>query len=118
MFRGFTYTTAMPARPCNSLSGIALVRPARQVFGQTAMQKAEWALAIAICDIAGARRHHDVCCAELGKANAYGRVSQRAAYKATAFRQTNKARAQRRAALKVLAAAQDAMLAFALVEAA
>ncbi len=53
-----------------------------------------------------------------GKANSYGRVNMRAAYKATAFRQINKARAQRRAALKALAVAQAAMLAFAPVEAA
>ncbi len=87
--RGFTYATATPAKPCNLLSGVALIRPAHRVLGYT------------------------VCCAELGKANAYGRVNMRAAYKATAFRQINKARAQRRAALKAVAAAQDALLALA-----
>ena len=111
--RGFTYATATPAKPCNLLSGVALIRPAHRVLGYTAQQKAEWALAIAVRDLAGAERHYTVCCAELGKANAYGRVNMRAAYKATAFRQINKARAQRRAALKAVAAAQDALLALA-----
>jgi len=118
MSLGFTYANANPAKHCNLLSGVALIRPAHRVLGYTAQQKAEWALAIAVRDLAGAERHYTVCCAELGKANAYGRVNMRAAYKATAFRQINKARAQRRAALKALAAAQNAMLAFAPVEAA
>ncbi len=108
-----SYQTAASAKPCNLLSGVALLRPAHRVFGYKAQQKAEWALAIAVRDLAGAERHYTVCCAELGKANAYGRVNMRAAYKATAFRQINKARAQRRAALKAVAAAQDALLALA-----
>ncbi len=115
---GLTYANATPAKPCNMLSGVLLLRPAHRVFGYSAQQKAEWALAIAVRDGAGAERQYTVCCAELDKANAYSRVNMQAAYKASAFCLINKARAQRRAALKALAVAQAAMLAFAPVEAA
>ena len=117
MSRGFTYVTATPAKPRNPLSGIAPVRPAHRVFGYSEQQKAEWALAIAVRDVTGAETHYTACCAELGKANAYGRIARRAEYKASAMRLINRARAQRRAALKALAVAQAAMLAFAPVEA-
>ncbi|MGI4941840.1 MAG: hypothetical protein ACRYHQ_14980 [Janthinobacterium lividum] len=117
MSRGFTYANANPAKPCNMLSGVPLLRPAHRVFGYSAQQRAEWALAIAARDVASAERHYAVCCAELGKANAYSRKNMRASYKASAMRLINKARAQRRAVLKALAAAQAAMLAFAPVEA-
>ena len=113
-----SYQNAVSAKPCAMLSGIPLLRPAHRVFGYSAQQKAEWTLAIAVRDVAGAERHYTVCCAELGKANAYGRKNMRASYKASAMRLINKARAQRRAALKALAVAQGAMLAFAPVEAA
>lgn len=117
MSRGFTYATATSAKPCNPMAGKPLVRPAHQVFGYSAQQKAEWALAIAVRDLAGIERNYAACCAELGKANAC-RLVQRAAAKASAFRLINRSRAQRRTALKALAVAQAAMLAFAPVEAA
>ena len=109
---GFTYATANRSKPCNPMAGKPLIRPAHQVFGYTAQQKAEWALAIAVRDLAGIERNYTACCAELGKANAC-RLSQRAAAKAGAMRMINRARAQRRAAVKALAAAQAAVLAFA-----
>jgi hypothetical protein len=112
MSHGFIYATANRSKPCNPMSGKPLVRPAHQVFGYTAQQKAEWALAIAVRDIAAIERHYTACCAELGKANAC-RPSQRAAAKSSAFRLINRARAQRRAAVKALIAAQAAVLAFA-----
>lgn len=113
MSRNFTHATMTPAKPCNPIAAKQLFRPAHQVFGYSAQQKAEWALAIAVRDLAGADCHYTACCAELDKANAYGRVSLRASYKASAFRLINRACAQRRAALKALAVAQGAMLAFA-----
>lgn len=118
MSHGFTYANANLAKPCDMLSGVPLLRPAHRVFGYSAQQRAEWALAIAVRDVTGAERQYAVCCAELGKGNAYSRKTMRAAYKASALRMINKARAQRRAALKALAVAQAAMLAFAPVEAA
>ena len=117
MSHGFPYVTATPAKPCNPMAGKPLLRPAHQVFGYSAQQKAEWALAIVVRDLAGIERNYAACCAELGKANAC-RAAQRAAAKASAFRLINRARAQRRAALKALAAAQAAMLAFSPAEAA
>ena len=112
MPHGFTYATANRSKPCNPMAGKPLVRPAHQVFGYTAQQKAEWALTIAVRDLAGIERNYTACCAELGKANAC-RLSQRAAAKASAMRMINRARAQRRAAVKALAVAQAAVLAFA-----
>lgn len=122
MSRGFTYANTNPAKPCNMLSGVPLLRPAHRVFGYDAKQKAEWALAIAVRDHTASERQYVVACAELGRANrcgqVYGRLAQRPAAKAAAFRMINRARAARRAALKALAAAQAAMLAFAPAEAA
>ena len=118
MSRGFTYATA---KPFNPMSGKPLFRPAHQVMGTSEQRKAEWALAIAVRDVAATEQQYIVACAELGKANAcgklYGRLWQRPAIKAAAFRLINRARAQRRAALKALATAQAAILAFAPAEA-
>ncbi len=117
MSHGFIYATATPAKPRNPMSGKPLLRPAHQVFGPSAQDRAEWALAIAVRDLAGAESYCASACVELGKANAcgklYGRLSQRAAAKSSAFRLINRARAQRRAAVKALAAAQAAVLVFA-----
>lgn len=112
MAHGFTYATATPGKPCNPMSGKPLVRAMSAVFGPSAQDRAEWALAIAVRDIAAIERHYAACCAELGKANACRRF-QRAAAKAGAMRLINRARAERRAAVKALAAAQAAVLAFA-----
>ncbi len=113
MSRGFTYANANPAKPADMFAGVPLLRPAHRVFGYTLQQKAEWALAIAVRDYDASETHYAACCRELGKANAHGWVARRAEYKASAMRLINKARAMRRAALKALAVAQDAMLAFA-----
>ncbi|MGI4976803.1 MAG: hypothetical protein ACRYG6_07655 [Janthinobacterium lividum] len=113
MAHGFTYANANPAKPADMFAGVPMLRPAHRVFGFTAQQRAEWALAIAVRDHASSERHYAVCCAELGKANAYSRVARRAEYKASAMRLINKARAARRAAVKALAIAQAAVLAFA-----
>ena len=118
MSRGFTYATTTPTKPRDMLSGVPLLRPAHRVFGFDAKQKAEWDLAIAVRDAASAESNYAASCRELGKANAYGRVTRRAEYKASAMRLINKSRARRRAALKALAVAQAAMLAFAPAEAA
>jgi hypothetical protein len=110
MSRGFTYAFTSTAKPFHALSGTPLLRPAHRVMGYSAQQKAKWALAVAVCDVAGLEKHYAACCAELGKANK-GRKPQCRAWQVTAFRQINKARASLRVARRDLVVAQDAVLA-------
>ena len=108
MSRGFTFAIPASSGPSGPASARPVVRPVAKVFGPSAQDRAEWALAIAVRDIAAFDRHHAACCAELGKANAC-RPWQRAAAKAGAMRLINRSRIQRRAAAKALADAQAAI---------
>ncbi len=108
MSRGFTFAAPASSRPSGPTSARPLVRSRDRVFGPSERDRAEWALAIAVRDVAALDRHHAACRTELGKANAC-RPWQRTAAKASAMRLINRARVQRRAAARALAAAQAAV---------
>ena len=97
------------ASETNPLRSIPLFRPASQVLGWTALEKATFILERDRGAVESLEARYANACTALGEANRL-RNPMRRHWQATAFRSINSARAQLRQARKALIAAEAAML--------
>ena len=101
-----------PRANSNPLRSLSLYRPAAQVMGWTAQQKAEFCVKRDRTALDRATTYLPIAYAGLGKANRV-KGPMRRRYQADAFRRINQARANVSAARKALAASEAALLALA-----
>jgi hypothetical protein len=105
--------TAKSGRPIEARLPFS-VRPAHEVLGWTADQKAAWCVERDRLALAAAEANYVAACKELGLSNRMRNKILRRVNVAAAFRMINRARAAIRAARRALAASEIAVLQLAL----